>query len=163
MRFQLILLFLFPISLTAQERTAGGSLATEASWTALQNMITATNGNVTILRTDVNAMKACGAQRKIWTGTQCLDAASVDSIVLCGQQGRIYNGSGCILPATPAATPEYRWTIYGKDSNRWSATGTVQRLGAKCSSPGQMGRMDDDQECGTDNNPKKCWTTLRCE
>ena len=86
--------------ISAQESTAGGTLGAQASWTALQNMLTATNGNVSILRTDMNAMKACGAQKKIWTGTTCVNAATppldtslYDKVVACGDQGKIYDKS----------------------------------------------------------------------
>lgn len=57
----------------AQETTASGVLNQEASWQALQNRISATNGNVTVLRTDVNALLKCGKQKKMYapdeTGT----------------------------------------------------------------------------------------------
>jgi len=53
----------------AQERTAAGNLATEASWAALQNRIDATNGNVNLLRADMEAMKRCAAKGKVHAPT----------------------------------------------------------------------------------------------
>ena len=98
------------LPLHAQEATAGSNLGAQASWTALQNMLTATNGNVSILRTDVNAMKACGTQGKVWNGATCIngstsiDTSLYDKVVACGDQGRIYDKSSnsCINASTNA-------------------------------------------------------------
>lgn len=96
------------LSVAAQERTAGGSLGNEASWTALKSMIGRTDGEVSILRTDVNAIKACAAQRKLWvSGEGCVDAKSAqyESILHCGASGKIYNvnTNACV------STNEPRW------------------------------------------------------
>ena len=93
--------------LSAQERAVGGSLQTEASWSALKSMVERTDGNVAVLKIDVDAMKACGAQKKIWTGTQCVNADMVDNIITCGDQGKVYDKSAneCV------ATAPNRWTF----------------------------------------------------
>lgn len=94
---------------SAQETTAGGTLDTQASWTALQNMLSATNGNVSLLRTDVNAMKTCAATLKMWQpGKGCVDISDPDvaKIIACGKQGKVYgsgtagaDGNGCVTMA----------------------------------------------------------------
>lgn len=99
----------------AQEATASGALNTQASWSALQNMLTATNGNVSLLRIDVNAMKVCGAQKKIWTGTACvaptvttpgIDTSVYDKLVACADKGQFYDKSA---NACVNATGIARW------------------------------------------------------
>lgn len=75
MRFWLLTLLLLPVSLHAQERTAGGSLSNEASWAALKSKIERTDGNLAVVKTDVDAMKSCAASGKIWKpGTGCVEA-----------------------------------------------------------------------------------------
>ncbi|TKW61556.1 MAG: hypothetical protein DI628_02725 [Blastochloris viridis] len=92
---------------SAQERTAGGSLGNEASWSALRNMIDKTNGDVNVVRVDLNAMKNCAAQGKIWKpGAGCVLAAAdpsvLNNVTYCGSHGMVFNGSGCVQPSTPA-------------------------------------------------------------
>lgn len=93
----LILTCLAAVGMTvAQERAVGGSLQTESSWAALQNMIGKTNGDVAVIKTDLSAMKACAADRKIWDpakGCVNLDTSLYDSVVACGDAGKIYDKS----------------------------------------------------------------------
>ncbi len=118
----------------AQERTAGGSLQTEASWTALQSMIGKTNGDVSIIKTDLNAMKACAADRKIWDparGCVNIDTTLYDNVVTCGDSGRVYDRSagGCV-PAV-AVAPTCRLSSVAKSSsNRGSNDETSCPAGA---------------------------------
>ena len=114
-------------AVSAQESTAGGTLGAQASWTALQNMLTATNGNVSILRTDVNAMKACGAQKKIWTGTACvaptvttpgIDTSLYDKLIICADKGQFYDKSA---NACVNATGIARWIERGSVSDNGAA------------------------------------------
>lgn len=57
----------------SQERTAGGSLGNEASWNALKNLIDKTDGDVAIIKTDVNAIKDCATKGQIWQpGKGCI-------------------------------------------------------------------------------------------
>jgi hypothetical protein len=100
LRISLLMVLMVASVVQAQERTAGGSLQAEASWGALKSMIERTDGNVATLKIDVNAMKACGALGKIWTGTQCVNADLVDSIVNCGDQGKVYDKSANACVAT---------------------------------------------------------------
>lgn len=114
----IVLSFANPIAY-AQERTAGGSLSTEASWSALKSLIDVSNANINILKTDVNALKgdmvnvktdvnaikACGALGKIWTGTQCVNPGVVETMLHCGNQNMIYNQS------TNSCVSSTRWTL----------------------------------------------------
>ncbi len=80
----------------AQERTAGGSLQTESSWTALKAMIGKTDGDVSLLKTDVNAIKSCAAQKKMWDpakGCVNIDTSLYDSMIACGDVGKVYDKS----------------------------------------------------------------------
>ena len=98
------------ISGFAQERTAGGSLAAEASWAALQSRINKTDGDVAVIRTDINAMKACAAEKKLWLpGTGCVgpDMSLYDKMVECGDTGQVYDKSANACVSTGALRWRY--------------------------------------------------------
>ena len=103
------------LGIHAQERAAGGPLDTQSSWTALQNLINRNKSDVKILQTDVEAIKNCNKQRKLYVpGSGCVSAAvtndnRVGSILACGNQGKVYSSSSnsCVGSATAAST--YRW------------------------------------------------------
>jgi len=86
----------------AQERTAGGNLQTEASWSALKTLVDRTQGNIDLVRIELNAMQKCNDQKKLYSKTtgQCLDIidARVDEMVKCGNLNKIYSTTqkGCV-------------------------------------------------------------------
>lgn len=81
----------------AQERTAAGNLATEASWQALQSRIDATNGNVAVLRTDMNAILKCGKENKVWNGVTCASANKAPVMRMFRGVGNIGRWSACFI------------------------------------------------------------------
>jgi len=107
--FSLIVCLTVTTSLQAQERTASGPLINQETWHALQNALESTNGNLKIISIDLTAIKACGAQGKIWTGPGCTgpDMDLYDKLVTCADAGKLYDKSAkaCVM-ATTACVPE---------------------------------------------------------
>lgn len=80
----------------AQERAVSGNLQNEASWSALKALVGKTQGDVNVAKIDINAIKNCAAQGKLYTGSGCRDAViptdpRLTSILTCGNQGRVYS------------------------------------------------------------------------
>jgi hypothetical protein len=61
-----VILFAVPLVAAAQERTAGGNAQQEASWSALTSLINKTDGDVKVLRIELNAMKDCNSKGMIY-------------------------------------------------------------------------------------------------
>lgn len=55
-----------PTLAAAQERTASGNLPIEASWNALRSMVDKTNGDIQLMRIELNAVKSCAVQGKLY-------------------------------------------------------------------------------------------------
>jgi hypothetical protein len=97
----------------AQERTAGGSLQAEASWTALQTLIGKVQGDVAINKIDIEAIKNCARLGKVWNPDKgCSDSDLLEKVLDCGEQNKVYNRktNSCYGEA-PQPTPveTYRW------------------------------------------------------
>lgn len=115
----------------AQERTASGNLATEASWAALQSRIDATNGNLATLRTDIDAMKKCNLQGKIHApGTEGADQSGCKSVKpkfgTCHDRAgtfgvHVYCGQGEVVTKVCGA---------GRDPDCIAPTGTLMTVGS---------------------------------
>lgn len=80
----------------AQESTAGSNLQSEASWSALKSLIGKAQGEVDLVEIDLNAIKNCSKQGKIYNGTTCITAVyptdpRITNIITCGNQGRVYS------------------------------------------------------------------------
>ncbi len=86
----------------AQERVAGGNLSQEASWAALQARITKTDGDVSVMRVDVNSLKS-----------------QIKSITDCGKTGGVWNGTSCV----PTRFKLQSYSYYG--SGNWGGAGEV--------------------------------------
>lgn len=74
-----------PLLAVAQERTAGGNLQTEATWTALKNATDQANGNAKMALSLAEAIKNCGMKGLVYApgmagadSTGCKAAAAPD-------------------------------------------------------------------------------------
>ena len=78
----------------AQESTAGGTLQTEASWSALKSLIDSANNRISLLDVDIGAAKNCAKQTKIWDparGCVNIDTTYYDKVVACADLGQLYD------------------------------------------------------------------------
>jgi hypothetical protein len=169
---------LTPWIVNAQERTAGGSLQTEASWSALKNLIDKVQGDTTINKIDINAIKSCASQGKLYAGSGCQDVAiptdpRVTSIIDCGNQGKVYSADQhtCIK-----VTGSNRWTYSRSGPTGGTAThvkNAFTKMGIPLCSNGlntlaktcttlntECGAIGDTSErgCSSDGN-KTCYDT----
>ncbi|PZP40400.1 MAG: hypothetical protein DI585_01035 [Pseudomonas fluorescens] len=101
----------------AQERTAGGALDTQMTWSALSAKIDAVSLKSDAVNTRVDQVVLCGKKGMTYApGTQgadaegCMTPQSVTKIVNCGNQGAVYS------PATDTCikASQTRWVVVGK-------------------------------------------------
>lgn len=79
----------------AQERSVGGPLQTEASWSALKNLVEATHSRVSVLQVDIDAAKNCAAQTKLWDPKRGCVAISSDKKGCTWKSSMCPYTSGC--------------------------------------------------------------------
>ncbi len=79
----------------AQERTAGGSLQNEASWSALKSLVDKAQGDTNLNKIDIKAIKDCAASGKLYAGAGCRDIVDnrIDQIIRCGNLNKVYSSA----------------------------------------------------------------------
>lgn len=97
--------FLIPF-VYAQERTVGGSLSMEASWSALKNL-----SDQAFAQSKIATITANDAKKR---ADEAMEAANM--IINCGKLGQTYNGSGC-TSAPSAALPRLSCRVVQATSN----------------------------------------------
>ena len=109
----------------AQERTAGGTLDTQMTWSALSAKIDAVSLKSDAVNTRVDQVVVCGKKGMTYApGTQgadaegCMAPQSVTKIVNCGNQGAVYS------PATD--------TCIKASQGRWYVAGTAPATASSC-------------------------------
>jgi len=102
-----------------QERTVQSNLNTEASWTALKNMIQAADMKAEMAQILANASKDCGISGMLYgPGTPTSDPTTgckpvvdealtvvVDNILECSKNRQFYNGTKCISISASQSKP----------------------------------------------------------
>ncbi len=88
------------VGTTAQslESTANGSLDTQASWSALKNLIDINGMGINLLKVDVNKIRACNSQKKLWAPGPGADA-----------DGCVATASGVQVTTVNNSAVAWRW------------------------------------------------------
>ena len=150
----------------AQESTAGSNLQSEASWSALKSLIGKTQGEVDLVEIDLNAIKNCSKQGKIFNGTTCLTITTptdprITSIITCGNKCLEVTGgnrwyaarSGPSNGSTHLGGSSYAYNRMKNllDDINMPICGSDMRVGRKCSPVGKECAVLDRSErpCGS--------------
>lgn len=129
-----------PVVAVAQERTAGGNLQQEASWTALRTLADQANSNA-----KVASITAEDAR------TKAEDARyKADKIIECERLGRIFNGTTC---ADLSGLTRWAMTIDGSsnsvNTSKYPDCPSYVQSAIKCTTPNSSCRkFSHKADCG---------------
>ncbi|MBW9067142.1 hypothetical protein [Agrobacterium pusense] len=117
----------------AQERTAGGTLQNQASWTALQGLLEQANGNARNAHTRLNKTEACAQRGMLYapgrSGDGCIEAhkpndAGVNFTVIWDRLNGLSNGlSGLSANVNSINTCAASGGVFNKSTNSCSSSG----------------------------------------
>lgn len=124
------------VSTSAQERTAGSSMETQMTWSALSNRIGSAEVKVTGVGVRVDQIAICGAKGFVYApGKPGADAegckqpagsADVVNILNCNRSGKLWNGSACIDASVSTLTNMLGCNKQGQLFNGSGCVGTVK-------------------------------------
>lgn len=158
----------------AQERSAGGSVETQMTWSALSNLVSGANAKSDAVNARMDQVVKCNKKFKVYApevtgadGDGCLDNAllvaldgRVDKMEFCGKQSKVYNATtnACVLALDSRVD---KMEACGKQTKIWnSATNECVQMTATTPTPGQTckmmystgtkrtGSMNDSTPCG---------------
>lgn len=146
-RFILAVALLVPVSSgIAQERTAGGALDTQMTWSGLSAQIGTVKTQIDAVNTRVDQAVVCGRKGMVYApdtndadSQGCVMPATASSVInqltnlqnsvggvqnsvnisnSCGSQGKVSNGGGCVNPASSAPSISCRVETAGATGQR---------------------------------------------
>jgi hypothetical protein len=91
----------------AQERTAGGALDTQMTWTALSNVAKAASDKADMVSSRVDQVVVCGRKGMVYApglsgadGQGCAWPTHLNNIIECGRQNKIFSSAtnSCVVP-----------------------------------------------------------------
>ncbi|NRQ16637.1 hypothetical protein [Ensifer sesbaniae] len=145
----LIAAFIIASAAPAQERTAGSTLDTQMTWSALSSKISTVDSKAQGISTRVDQIAICGNKGKVCAPAAsgkdahgCIEAsvAAVNHMLACNRQGKLWKGSICVATTTDLSAINAKLAAIaacGAQKKSWNGSGCVD-LGDKLTQVGTV-------------------------